>query len=155
MYYDDWGTLTPPEPEGNRKAEELGATIIIVLVVLLVAWLCSGCASTAELRAKTATEESPFDLKTLPAIAFVGGDVRITCHVPESLGRGVIRLALEGVTASGPKQLEHVQNILLVQHVDCGNWKATCRVVAEGGTRYAERDVEVKGGMCEGDGHPR
>jgi len=114
---------------------------------LIALLLLGGCAS-----APAKPVEAPFALRIMPAFAFAGSDVRITCYVPESLGRGVIRIALEDFTASGPARLEHVQTSLLVQHVECGTWKATCRVVAEGGTRYAEQTLEVKGGMCDGRG---
>lgn len=76
--------------------------------------------------------------------------VRLTCYIPESLGRGTFRLALEGARATGPAVIERNQNVLEIPRTECGSWKATCRVVAENGSRFAERDVEVRGGMCEG-----
>lgn len=143
--YPHYVELQPREPRNAR--EELGAAGVFVIIVTLVAWMLSGCASAA---APNVTPEAPFELRLQPAFAFPGSDVRLTCHVPESLGRGVIRLALEGATATGPARLEHVQTSLLVQRVECGTWKATCWVDAEGGVRYAERTLEVKGGMCDG-----
>lgn len=143
MYYDDWGML-PREPRNPK--EELGATIILVILILVMAWLL-GCISAPSVT----SAEAPFALALVPAFAFPGADVRLTCHVPESLGRGVIRLALEDAAVTGPKRIEHIQETLLVQHVECGTWKATCRVVTEEGEQYAERVLEVKGGMCDAE----
>lgn len=120
-----------------------GVVLVVILIAVIVAWLV-GCVPPP-----VVTGESPFELRVTPLIAFQGGTVRLLCYVPESLGRGVIRLALEGARVTGPVQLEHAQNSLEIPRVECGKWKATCRVVTEGGTRYAERVLEVKGGMCD------
>lgn len=131
----------------RRDYSDGGAGVILIVVALavLIAWAVSGCASRPAL-----LMESQFELRVMPPIVMQGGALRISCFVPESLGRGVIRLALEGVRVTGPVVLEHAQNSLEIPRVECGSWKATCRVATEGGERFAERDVLVRGGMCEG-----
>ncbi len=143
MYFDDWDRLDPPVPPD--PAEEMWAAVIFTFLVIVIAIALSGC------RVALPASEAPFDVKA-PAFAFAGDEIRIACYVPESLGAGTIRLALEGAAASGPRPLEHAQTSLVISRVECGRWLATCSVSCEGGTRYAERVVEVRGGMCDGQG---
>lgn len=97
---------------------------------------------------KHQSKPASFELRA-PRIALWGNTIALTCFVPESLGSGSIRLALEGVQIIGPRPLEHAQTTLLIPRIECGTWKATCQVAATGGSRYAEVPIEVKGGMCE------
>lgn len=86
-----------------------------------------------------------------PHVILEGNAFAVTCYVPESLGPGHIRVALEGVNASA-RDIQGVETSLQVRP-GCGTWVATCSLqTAAGLTRRLEQDVQVRGGMCEGDG---
>jgi hypothetical protein len=86
-----------------------------------------------------------------PRVILEGNAFAVTCYVPESLGPGHIRVALEGVNAS-VRDIRSVETSLQVRP-GCGTWVATCLLqTATGLTRRLEQNVLVKGGLCEDDG---
>jgi hypothetical protein len=136
-------------------------------LALLLALALAGCANTLRPEAPAPDAELiarllaiPVPQQALPSqfalnaphTLLWNAPFRVACYVPESLGPGLIRFGLEGVQMRGPKPIETVENSVLIKGAECGTWKATCLVkLGNGATRYLEQDIQVVGGMCEGD----
>lgn len=119
---------------------ESSTRAVIGLVLILL--LASTCAKTLTPVAPTAG----FRFDVQPRSVFRGGVVRLTCYVPEAMGRGTIRLSLEGMAAHGPSDIQHIQTVLIVEYMECGAWSATCEVMLASGKRFrAQHEVEVHG----------
>jgi len=85
----------------------------------------------------------------MPAFAFEGGAVWVSCYVPRSFGVGRIRYGVQGHRTS-EELLDHSQYRLLIEHLACGQWRAFCAVVtSEAGAKVREQVLTVKG-MCNG-----
>lgn len=90
-----------------------------------------------------------FEVRVNPHVAFMGSSVWVTCFVPERYGTGRIRFGLEGVEMhEGP--LDHSENRLLIQGLNCGTWHATCTILTTKGQESREVELEVRGGLCAG-----
>ncbi len=92
----------------------------------------------------------PFELQVSSRFPMQGADTYVTCVVPERFGVGRIRYGIEGLqTYEGA--LDHTQNRLLVQNLPCGTLVATCAIsTAKGIQRTADVEIDVKGGLCDG-----
>jgi hypothetical protein len=132
----------------KNPGEQFALTILIVVVLgLLCAWLASCAPATRAARPATVVDHITLDA---PIAAFVGSAIRLRCLVPEALGPGWIRLGLEGHTFRGPMAIEHVENLLLIEHLSCGTWQAVCVVQTPAGIQHEARIVEVHGAGCDG-----
>jgi hypothetical protein len=96
---------------------------------------------------------STFELKVSSPVVFVGNAVRLTCYVPDSIGRGVINLGIPGLQVQS-HVIDSPQTILLIDHIDiCGELTAVCEVVTPAGTKRDEKTIQIKGGLCDSSGN--
>lgn len=92
--------------------------------------------------------EMAFALMVMPRTLLANRAVRLTCFVPPSWGAGEFRLALEGKDAKGWQRLEHAEMGLLIEHVECGTWVASCQTVTTGRGYQARRETVIARGAC-------
>jgi hypothetical protein len=93
--------------------------------------------------------EAPFELRFSPSIALPGHSVWMTCHVPPSFKAQRIGTQLEG---KGRRERAYeFYSPELLDNLPCGTWAGTCVVLlANGDVRITQRELEVKGGLCDG-----
>jgi hypothetical protein len=116
--------------------------------LLASVFLFAGCANKTAAPVQPPVESS-FALKLTPAVLLEGSDVRITCNVPESYGRGRIRVALEGIVAS-ERAIESIQTRVLATQVPCGTWVATCQIRTARGEEIRTQALVARG-SCNAD----
>ena len=134
--------------------------------LFLLPLLLAGCASTLKPEAKLPTPEElqrlleaptpnvkpvEFHLEA-PHWVLWGSSYRVTCYIPENLGAGAFSFGVIGINMSEANPIGPVQNSKVIDRAECGHWTAVCKVSAEGGDRYAEQAIDVRGGACEQDG---
>lgn len=97
---------------------------------------------------------STFELKVSSLVVFIGNSVRLTCYVPDAMGRGVINLGIPGLQVQS-HVIDSPQTILLIDHIDmCGELTAICEVVTAAGTKQRdEKTIQIKGGACDSIGN--
>lgn len=125
-----------------------------VLLALSLSWVvsCATVAPAPPTAAATIVRESPLSIRVMPAFAFEGGAIWVSCFVPESLGDGRIRYGIEGQRVS-EAQLDRQQYRLLVEHLSCGQWRAVCVVMPLNGREQRREQTVVVKGTCDGSLH--
>lgn len=98
----------------------------------------------AEIAAPINPKESAFDLRLTPAVVLAGGDVIVTCYVPQSWPKGRIAVSVAGLMASD-RPLDRVENRYRVERIPCGTWPVSCVAYTSTSTKRIDRELESRG----------